>query len=641
MPEEAPGRVRVALGNGEPREVASGTTAAALLAGAPQGSADPPLAAVLDRTPIDLDRPVRQDGRLSPLTFSDPAGREIVQHSAAHLVAKAVVEVVPGARPTVGPPTDDGFYYDFDVRPLTAADAAAIREAMARSIGRREPFVREELPRADAERLFAGNPYKLRYIAETPPGETISVYRTGEFVDLCRGPHVPHTGWLEGTHILGISAITEGGTADGKPLQRVRGVAFPTRAQLDGYLKLRAEAEARDHRTLGQRFDLFSFDESSPGFPFWHPNGMVIIRELERFVLEHLARADYAEIRTPILFAQSVYETSGHWEHYRDDLFVTTMDDRPFGLKPMNCPGSMLIFRSRDRSYRDLPMRLAEFAPLHRLEASGTIHGLTRAREFVQDDAHIFVTEAQIEDEIRTLLDWVREAFTVFRLEWTYELSTRPAKFLGSPELWDRAEATLERMLKESKVPYKVSPGEGAFYGPKIDIHIRDSLGRPWQTGTIQLDYQTPQRFGLQYQGPDGALHTPVVVHRTILGSWERFLGVFLEHCGGRLPPWLAPTQARILPVGERHLDGARALRAFLREAGVRAEVTEPTETLGKRVRSAELDRIPYVLVVGDQELAGGTVALRVRGEKGQRPLSREALRDLVVDRIRTRSYDS
>ncbi|HYA54079.1 MAG TPA: threonine--tRNA ligase, partial [Thermoplasmata archaeon] len=411
-------------------------------------------------------------------------------------------------------------------------------------------------------------------------------------------------------------------------------------AQLDQYLKMRAEAEARDHRTLGTKLDLFSFVEEAPGFPFWHPNGMVVVRELEKFVREHLEAAGYQEIRTPLLFAQSIYETSGHWEHYREDMFLTEDEGRTFGWKPMNCPGSMLIFRSRARSYRELPMRLAEFAPLHRKEASGTLHGLTRVREFVQDDAHIFLTEDQVESEIRTLLEWIAKAFTTFRLDWKVEFSTRPAKFLGDKATWDRAEAILEKVLKSTGTKYRVAAGEGAFYGPKIDIHIRDSLGRSWQTGTIQLDYQIPDRFGLEYQGPDGQLHRPVVVHRTILGTWERFLGVLIEHVAGRFPPWLAPMQVRVLPVTDRHSAAADGIVEELRALRVRAEAAGTEDSISKRVRNAEVDRIPWVVVLGDKEVNESTVALRVRGSKETRTFSRPEFLSYVADRIRRREFD-
>jgi threonyl-tRNA synthetase len=598
------------------------------------------LAALLDANPVDLDKKLDRSGSLAPLTFTDRAGRDILQHSAAHLVAKAVTETVPGANPTVGPPTEEGFYYDFDMRPLTPEDMARVVSAMQRSIDGEERFERRELSRDEAELIFATNPHKLRYIREVPPDEPISAYATGSFLDLCRGPHVPSTRWLRGIHVLGFSAIREGGAPDGTPLQRVRGVGFPDRAQLEQYLKLRAEAEARDHRVIGPRQELFLFTDEAPGFPFWLPKGMIIVRELERYVTEHLHTSGYSEIRTPMLFAQSVYETSGHWEHYRADMFLTTDENRSFGWKPMNCPGSMLLFRSRARSYRELPMRLAEFAPLHRLEPSGTLHGLTRVREMVQDDAHIFVTEEQVVPELRVLMEWIREAFTTFRLSWSYELSTRPAGSLGDSDDWDRATATLESVLKASGVEYRVSAGEGAFYAPKIDIHVRDSLGRPWQTGTIQLDYQMPRRFQLEYQGADGLLHTPIVIHRTILGTWERFLGVFIEHCAGRFPPWMAPVQVRILPVTDRNVEAAGGLREELSARGIRTEVSEPHETLSKRVRSAELDRIPYIAVVGDAEAANGTVAVRVRGEKGQQAMSRPEFLERLLQRIQARSYD-
>lgn len=597
------------------------------------------LAAKFEGTPVDLSFLVPGPGRLEPLTFDEPEGREIVRHSAAHLVAKAVTETIPGALPTVGPPTEEGFYYDFDVRPLTPADLTAIQAAIERAVAAREPFVRQEHPKAEALRLLAGNPHKQGYIADVPEEGRVSFYATGGFLDLCRGPHVPDTGHLRGVHILGFSAVTQGGTPDGLPLQRVRGVAFPSAEELAAYLKLRAEAEARDHRVLGPKLDLFSFVEEAPGFPFWHPKGMIVVRELERFVREHLEAQGYSEIRTPLMFARSVFETSGHWEHYRADLFLTSLDGREYAVKPMNCPGSMLIFRSRARSYRELPMRLAEFAPLHRVEASGTIHGMTRVREFIQDDAHLFVTEDQILPEVATLLAWVREACSKFEFDWSYELSTRPTQFLGEAALWDRAEAMLEAALKASGTSYTLHPGEGAFYGPKIDIHLRDSLGRPWQTGTIQLDFQLPRRFQLAYQGPDGQLHVPVVIHRTILGSWERFLGVLLEHCAGRLPPWLAPVQARVLPVSERQVDGARAVVEALRAGGIRAEASGSDDSLSKRVRAAEIDRVPYVLVVGDKEEAQGTVTVRRHGVKESATLPRADAIAQLGETIRTRAY--
>ena len=632
------GTVQIRFPDGTERESPLGIRAGeALAVWAPQ-DAKSFLAALVDGKPVDLAAPIDRGVALAPLSFEDRAGRDILQHSAAHLVAKALVETIPEAKPTHGPPTEEGFYYDFDVRPLIPADLDAVAAAMHQSIEAREPFVRKELSREDAERLFASNPHKLRYLAEVPPGSPVSVYATGAFVDLCRGPHVPDTHWLAGTHILGFSAVED--PVSGRALQRIRGVAFPSRGELDAYLKLRAEAAARDHRVIGAKQELFMFVEEAPGFPFWLPKGMILVRELEKYVTEHLRAAGYSEVRTPLLFPQSVYETSGHWEHYRENMFLTVEGDRTFGWKPMNCPGSMLIFRSRSRSYRELPMRLAEFAPLHRLEASGTLHGLTRVRELVQDDAHLFVTEEQVEGEIRKLLDWIQEAFTTFRLGWSYELSTRPASFLGEAADWDKAEAILEKILRESGVKYRVSPGEGGFYAPKIDIHIRDSLGRPWQTGTIQLDYQIPKRFGLEYQGADGQMHTPVVVHRTIFGTWERFLGVLIEHCAGRFPPWIAPVQVRVLPIADRHSAAAQGLAESLAADGVRVELAAPEESIAKRVRSAELDRIPYVVVLGDKEAAEGVLSVRTRGSKESRTLSRAEFTAHVLDRVRRREFD-
>jgi threonyl-tRNA synthetase len=636
----ASGQIRIQFPDGHHRELPSGGTVGEALAAWSPDRFPTFLAAILDGRPVDLSTRLDRNGVLAPLTFQDRAGRDILQHSSAHLVAKALTESIPDAKPTVGPPTDDGFYYDFEVRPLLPADLDAVRVAMRRAIENREPFVRREVTKAEAQRLFGANPHKLRYIAEVPEGEPVSLYETGTFVDLCRGPHVPDSHWLAGIHILGFSGIEHEQGGVRLPLQRVRGIGFPTQAELDGYLKLRTEAEARDHRVLGAKQELFMFVDESPAFPFWLPKGMVLVRELEKYVSEHLRASGYSEIRTPLLFAQSIYETSGHWDHYRENMFLTEIDGRTFGWKPMNCPGSMLIFRSRARSYRELPMRLAEFAPLHRLEASGTLHGLTRVRELVQDDAHLFVTEEQVPGELSQLMDWIRQAFTTFRLSWSYELSTRPANFMGEAAVWDRAEATLEKTLRESGVEYRVSPGEGGFYAPKIDIHIRDSLGRPWQTGTIQLDYQMPLRFGLEYQGADGQMHTPVVIHRTILGSWERFLGVFIEHCAGRFPPWLAPVQVRVLPIADRHEAAARGLVDELRAEGLRAEFAAAEESISKRVRTAEVDRIPYVLVLGDKEAAEGVVSVRTRGSKESRILSRPEFTAMVLDRVRRREFD-
>lgn len=640
MPAANEAMVQIHWPDGSTSEFAQGTSAGEALASWNPDVAHRALAATLDGRPIDLARPLHHGGSLAPLLFSDPAGREVLQHSAAHLVAKAVTELIPGSRPTVGPPTEDGFYYDFEMRPITADELPKIQAKIEETVRRRDRFERVEVSKVEAERLFRENPHKLRYIREAPDDEPISVYRTGSFTDLCRGPHVPDASWLAGLHILGFSAISPESMTPGATFQRVRGVAFPTRDELEAYLQQRAQAEARDHRILGPRLELFSFSEEIPGFPFWAPKGMVVVRELEAFVREHLADAGYLEIRTPLVYPQSIYETSGHWEHYRENMFLTTVDDRTFGVKPMNCPGAMLVFRSRSRSYRDLPMRLAEFAPLHRLEASGTIHGLTRAREFVQDDAHLFVTEDQVASEIHVLFDWVRRAMATFRLDWNVELSTRPAKFLGTPESWDRAESTLKAVLDSSGAPYKISEGEGAFYGPKIDIHIRDSLGRSWQCGTIQLDFQIPERFGLQYQGPDGALHTPVVVHRVILGSWERFFGVFLEHCAGWLPPWLAPVQIRVLPVTDGQGPRVAELAAGWKKAGLRAEASDSQDTLSKRIREAELAHIPYIAVIGEKEVAAGTVALRVHGRKGQISMSPTAVSDLVRAKVAQREYD-
>jgi threonyl-tRNA synthetase len=640
MAEGSASPIEITFPDGSHRSVAPGRSAGELLGEWKPDAVSKALAARLDLELIDLERPVQRSGKLSPVTFEDRAGREILHHSAAHVVAKAVMEAIPDARPTVGPATEQDFHYDFDVRPLTPEDLDRVRSIARRIVEADEPFHREELSREAALDLFRANPHKQEYIQRSDEGAVVSIYRTGTWTDLCRGPHVPSTHWLRGLHLLGFSGVTKGGVPDGLPLQRIRGVAFPTQQEREAFLKMRKEAEARDHRVLGAQLELFHFIEEAPGFPFWLPKGMIILRELERFEGEHLRAAGYSEIRTPLMFSASIFQTSGHWEHYRENMFLTSVDDRPYGVKPMNCPGAILVFKSRSRSYRELPLRLAEWAPIHRLEPSGTIHGLTRVREFIQDDAHIFLTEDQIEGEVRILLNWVQQACSTLQLNARYELSTRPEKFMGEVADWDRAEAVLERVLQSTGTNYRVNPGDGAFYGPKIDIHIRDSLGRSWQTGTIQVDYQQPIRFDLNFQGADGVLHRPIIVHRTILGSFERFTGVLLEHCGGRLPPWLAPVQIRILPVAERHLEAARALEQELKAEGIRAESTEAGDTLSKRVRAAEVEKIPYIAVLGDQEVETHLVTLRVHGDKVPRKLGRPDLSTLLLDRIQSRSFD-
>ncbi len=616
-----------------------GRTAGELLSAWHPEKAAEDLAARLDGLLIDLARTVDRSGTLWPVTFEDRVGREILHHSAAHVVAKAVTVAAPGSLPTVGPGSEEGFYYDFDMPPITPELFERIRSVSQRIVSEDQPFERREVSREEALRLFALNPHKRGYVEKAAAGEGITIYRTGDWIDLCRGPHVPSTRWLAGLYLLGFSGVTQGGAPGGLPLQRVRGVAFPTRALLEEYRTMRREAEARDHRILGSRLELFHFVEEAPGLPFWLPRGMIVLRELEKFVGEHLRDAGYSEVRTPLLFSSTVFETSGHWEHFRDNMFLTSVDGRPYGVKPMNCPGAMLVFRARARSYRELPLRLAEWAPLHRLEASGTLHGLTRVRGFTQDDAHIFLTEEQIETEVRTLLRWIREAFSTFDLAWKLELSTRPEKFLGEIAQWDRAEALLRGVLDSSGAPYHVNPGDGAFYGPKIDVYVRDSIGRSWQTGTIQVDYQQPIRFGLEYQGADGGLHRPIVVHRTVLGSFERFTGILLEHCAGRLPPWLAPVQVRLLPVSERHLARAEELAREWRGQGIRAEASDSATTLSKRVRAGEVEKVPYLAVVGDTEIATGQVTLRIHGEKAPRALAAAEAAALLVDRIRQRSF--
>lgn len=559
----------------------------------------------------------------------DPTPLATLRHSTAHVMAQAVKRLYPDVTLAIGPTIEDGFYYDFGkAEPFTPEDLARIEAEMRAIAAADYPFERREMDRLEAIRFFRerGEPYKVQ-ILEGLDVPRVSLYQQGEFIDLCRGPHVRSTGEIRFFKLLSASGAYWRGDERNPMLQRIYGTAWLSQEELDRYLWRLEEARRRDHRRLGRELDLFVFHDVAPGAPFWLPNGMTIVRELERFAREAQDARGYQEISTPILVNRRLWEASGHWEHYQDNMFVLEVDGQVMSLKPMNCPESTYVYRHALRSYRDLPLRFAEMGRLHRHERSGTLTGLFRVRQFTQDDAHIYCRPDQLQDEITGVLELVREVYKTFNLEPTFRLATRPPRAMGAPEQWDAAERALHEALRANGLAYEVKPGDGAFYGPKIDIHIEDALGRDWQMATIQVDLvMLPERFQLEYIDRDGQPRRPVAIHRAIFGSFERFVGVLTEHLAGAFPTWLAPVQARVLPVSEKHADYARTVFDRLRAARIRVELDDRNEKLGYRIRDAQVRKVPYMLVVGERERQSGTVSLRHR--------TGEEFRDVPVDRV-------
>ncbi len=568
---------------------------------------------------------VTEDGRLvdigeeekvkNYLSFADEAGREIYWHSTSHIMAQAVKRLFPEAKLAIGPAIEEGFYYDFDIpRPLTDEDLEEIEKEMRKIIQEDLPFRREEVSKEEAQKIFAerGETYKVEILEEIEESK-VTLYEQGEFLDLCRGPHVPSTGYIKAFKLLSVSGAYWRGREDNPMLQRIYGISFDSEEKLQEFLKRREEAKRRDHRRLGRELDLFSLHEEGPGFPFFHPRGMVVINALlDLWRREHLKRG-YQEVKTPMILERALWEQSGHWEHYRDNMYFTKIDDRDFAIKPMNCPGGILIFKSQLHSYRELPLRWAELGLVHRHELSGVLHGLMRVRCFTQDDAHIFMEPHQVKQEIIGVIELADYFYRLFDFTYEVELSTRPENSMGSDEMWDLATRSLEEALRELEVDYRVNPGEGAFYGPKIDFHLRDCLGRRWQCGTIQLDFAMPEKFDLYYIGEDGNRHRPVMLHRTVLGSIERFLGILIEQFAGAFPLWLAPVQVVILPIAERHIDYAREIKDVIFSEEIRVEINDENATLGAKIRKAEVEKVPYLAIIGDREMENRTLSIRKR----------------------------
>jgi threonyl-tRNA synthetase len=566
----------------------------------------------------DLRLPLADGQRIQILTTrdrTDPDALAVLRHSSAHLLAEAVRRLYPGVKVAIGPPIDNGFYYDFDFpEPVHESDLEKIEAEIERELAEGRSWERSEISREEAKRRFAAEdePYKVELV-DTAEG-AISLYSQGEFTDLCRGPHLQDSGPIKAVKLTGLAGAYWRGDSANRQLTRIYGTAFYSRDDLDAYLARLEEAKRRDHRRLGAQLDLFHLDEISPGSPFWHPKGMVIWNGLEDLRRRENAARGYVEVKTPLIYDKVLWERSGHWEKFREHMFLIPEEGHTYAIKPMNCPGHMSLFASTLRSYRELPLRYAEAAPLHRNELAGTLHGLTRVRHVTQDDAHIFCTREQIEDEIFGCLDYAAFLYELFDLEARFELSTRPEGKLGTDEEWDFTEGALQAALTRRGLVYELNEGDGAFYGPKIDLHMTDSLGRSWQMGTIQLDSQQPGRLDCRYVGADNTEHVPYVIHRALLGSFERFIGILIEHYGGDFPFWLAPVQVRVISVGADHREAAEAIRLRLEGAGFRADLDERDETVGRRIRDAELEKVPRVIVYGDREAASGSLPLRERG---------------------------
>jgi threonyl-tRNA synthetase len=634
--------VRLTLPDGSVRELPRGATGRQLAESIGPGLARAALAVRVNGAVWDLDRPIEADASIAVLTERDPEALELLRHSSAHILATAVRELFPGAGIGFGPPIEDGFYYDFQVdRPFTPEDLGRIEARMAEVAARDYPFVREVVDRGEANRRFADDPLKLERISELGDDETITVYTDGPFQDLCRGPHVPRTGRLKHFKLLSAAGAYWRGDERRQMLQRIYGTAWFRKEELEAYLHRLEEARKRDHRRVGRELDLFMFHPSAPGAVFWTERGTTVYNLLVEYVRERQAHS-FKEIKTPLIYNKMLWELSGHWGKYRENMFMVLnreTGEADASLKPMNGPSHYLLYSSKKHSYRELPLRYVTFDVLHRNELTGALSGLTRVRQFAQDDCHVFLTEDQITGEVRFLMNFILSYYRTFGLEASLKFATRPETRIGADEMWDRAEAALKGALDATGLPYELKPGDGAFYGPKIDFDVTDSIGRSWQLGTIQLDYAAPERFDLTYVGEDNTDHRPVVIHRAVSGSFERFIAILIEHFAGAFPVWLAPEQVRVIPISDAQLDAARSLTERLEAAGIRAHLDDRSETLNYRIRDGEVMKVPYMAVVGQREAESDSVALRVRGAgKKQEVMPAEAFLARITEEVRTRA---
>jgi threonyl-tRNA synthetase len=597
------------------------------------------IAMELDHRLVDLSTPIARDARVRLLTTQDPEALEIMRHSAAHVMAQAILRLYPDAKLTIGPVVEEGFYYDIDMAPVSEEDFPKIEAEIQKIIKAKLPIRRREVSQAEALATYQNEPYKLEMIQDLEEG-TISVYQQGEFTDLCRGPHVPHTGFVKAIKLLKVSGAYWRADPTRAQLQRIYGTAFFDKKELEAYLHFLEEAKRRNHRKIGQALDLFSFHDEAPGMPFFHPKGMVVWNALLEYWRNEHRAAGYVETKTPIILNRALWERSGHWANYRENMYTTSIDETEYAIKPMNCPGGMLLYNRKPHSYRDLPLRAAEIGLVHRHELSGVLSGLFRVRAFHQDDAHIFMTPEQIEQEILGVLRLVERIYGTFGLGFHLELSTRPQKSIGTDEQWEQATQGLQLALAAYGRNYKLNEGDGAFYGPKIDVHIKDALGRTWQCGTIQLDMSLPERFNLHFVDKDNERKRPIMIHRVIYGSIERFLGILVEHFAGRFPLWMAPVQAVLLPMNDELSVYAAEIKARFDAAGLRAEVDSRTESLNRKVREAQLSQIPLTLTIGAKEKENATLAVRTLDGKVAYGVSHEGFIAAVTENIRQRAFD-
>lgn len=559
-------------------------------------------------------------------TKEDKQGLFTLRHTASHVMAQAIQHLFPGTKFAIGPAIDDGFYYDLESdHVFSQDDFAAIEQEMAKIAKANIPLTKKVVSRAEALKFFQekGQDYKVMLINDLPEDAQISLYEQGDFTDLCAGPHMRSTGKVKVFKLMSVAGAYWRGDSNNQMLQRIYATAFFKKEDLEHFLFVRSEAEKRDHRKLGKQLDLFSFHEEGPGFPFFHPKGMILRNQLMDYERELFKEFGYVEIMTPVILSKKLWVQSGHWDHYKENMYFTKIDDEDYAIKPMNCPGGILYFKTQHRSYRDLPMRVGEFGLVHRHELKGALHGLFRVRCFTQDDAHIFMTQDQMKDEVIKCMSMYQKMYGVFGLDYHVELSTRPENSMGSDELWEISTNALREAIEKTGVPYQINEGDGAFYGPKLDFHVQDSLGRTWQCGTIQMDMQLPERFDVNYIGEDGEKHRAVMLHRAGYGSLERFIGILIEHFGGAFPVWISPVQVKVIPVTEKHLDYAKAVASAMSESNIRVEVEDANETLGYKIRKAQMEKVPYMIIVGDKEVKSRTVAIRSRkdGDMGSMPL--------------------
>ena len=633
--------IEVTLPDGSKREFNSPVTVGDVAASIGAGLARAALAGKVNGKLVDLSHPITENSTVSIVTDKDPEGLEIIRHSTSHLMAQAVKELYPQAQITIGPVIENGFYYDFSLpKHLTNEDLPLIEKKMDEIVKRDLPIVREEMDRDEAVKYFnsIGEHYKAEIIGSIPAGETISLYRQGDYVDLCRGPHVPSTGRLRVHKLMKLAGAYWRGDSKNEMLQRIYGTAWAKKDDMAAYLHLLEEAEKRDHRRLGKELDLFHFQEEAPGLIFWHARGWALWQQVEQYMRRVYQDNGYQEVKAPQLLDRSLWEKSGHWSKYKENMFTTESENRYYALKPMNCPGHIQIFNSAVRSYRDLPIRYGEFGACHRNEPSGSLHGLMRVRGFTQDDGHIFCTEDQILSECTAYTKLVQKVYADYGFtDISYKIATRPEKRIGDDATWDKAEKALMDALDASGIKYDILPGEGAFYGPKIEYHLRDSLGRGWQCGTIQVDFQMPSRLGAEYVTESNGRATPVMLHRAIVGSLERFIGMLLEHYAGQLPPWLAPVQVAVANITDDQADYAQEVVSMLKKAGLRAEADLRNGKITYKIRELSLQKLPYILVVGAKEKAEGKVAVRVRGGKDLGAMSVEDFIKVVQEDVATR----